>query len=123
MSSGTETSLPIFGADAEGAWLFSEEKLAEMRAAAHKSATDAISRFMRTSENSIEATGSIAPSPGKKAKKELDEISLAEDLMLQVQKSDDLSFAHQVLTVDQPGILSAVLVEDIQPNIEVGGER
>ena len=77
-------SLPIFGADAEDAWLFTEEKLSEMRAAAHKSATDAVARFLKSVEN--ESSDSVAPSPGKKAKKELDLITLAEDLMLQVLK-------------------------------------
>ena len=94
-------SLPIFGADAEDAWLFTEEKLSEMRAAAHKSATDAVARFLKSIEN--ESSDSVAPSPGKKAKKELDLITLAEDLMLQVLKLSlvyDLSIPKSEQSID-----------------------
>jgi hypothetical protein len=72
-------TLPIFGADADGAWLFSEEKLADMRAAAHTCAQETIMRFVRSSEDD-----SVGPSPVKKTKMDIDMITLAEDLVLQV---------------------------------------
>ena len=72
-------TLPIFGADADGAWLFTEEKLAEMRASAHSSAQESIMRFVRSSDDD-----SVGPSPVKKTKLDIDMITLAEDLILQV---------------------------------------
>ena len=76
--------LPIFGADAETAWIFSEDNLLEMRKVAHSCAQDAVTRFIRSVDNGLEPTDSVAPSPGKKAKLDVGEISLAEDMMLQV---------------------------------------
>ena len=73
-------TLPIFGADADGAWLFTEENLAEIRAAAHTCAKETIMRFVRSSEGS----DSVGPSPVKKTKMDIDMITLAEDLVLQV---------------------------------------
>ena len=84
MSVENNTPLPIFGADAETAWIFSEEKLAEMRTAAHSGAQEAVARFMRSMDSSSEGADSVGPSPGKKAKMNVGEITLAEDLMLQV---------------------------------------
>jgi hypothetical protein len=84
MSVENNTPLPIFGADAETAWIFSEEKLAEMRTAAHSGAQEAVARFMRSMDSSCEGADSVGPSPGKKAKMNVGEITLAEDLMLQV---------------------------------------
>jgi hypothetical protein len=77
-------ALPIFGADAEGAWIFTEERLADMRAAAHTCAQETILRFIRSSENGQDGSDSVGPSPVKKSKTEIEMITLAEDLLLQV---------------------------------------
>ncbi len=99
------STLPVFGEDSDGMWIFSPERLAEMRADVHLHAQNAVLQHNRSSENDQDSNESIGPSPGKKAKTDVEMISLAEDLMLQARFSFLLCFRINCVTSFFAGLL------------------
>ena len=79
-----DEDVKLFGTfgDTETAWIFTEKQLTEMRTDVHEQAEEAVLRWLRSPDGVDESV--VGPSPGKKAKVDVDVITLAEDLTLQV---------------------------------------